>query len=111
MHTTETTEATMASSGEPTPQTPTGTDSDDGEDIERTSSSSSHLPEELQCRPGKRTSGDVSLLVIEAELVHEGKDLDNPAEPADAETVNDVMRKLEAREEDLRPAWAVVDDE
>ena len=60
---------------------------------------------------GRRTSGDVNLLVIEAELVHEGKDVPNAARPATPEVTNELMARLERHEDDLRPAWAVGDDE
>lgn len=55
--------------------------------------------------PGDRTSGDVSLLVIEAELAADGVELDNPARPATA----DVAERLHERLDDgVRPAWEVV---
>jgi hypothetical protein len=54
---------------------------------------------------GDRTSGDVSLLRIEADLVAEGAELDNPARPADAETAERLHERLDA---DVRPAWEVV---
>lgn len=53
---------------------------------------------------GARTSGDVSLLAIEAELAADGVELDNPAKPA----TGDVAERLHARlDEDVRPAWEV----
>lgn len=59
----------------------------------------------LQHPPGDRTSGDVSLLGIEAELVAEGNELDNPARPADADTAERLHERLD---DDVRPAWEVV---
>jgi len=55
--------------------------------------------------PGDRTSGDVSLLRIEAELAAEGAELDNPARPADADTAERLHERLG---DDVRPAWEVV---
>ena len=54
--------------------------------------------------PGARTSGDVSVLVIEAELVADGVELDNPAKPATADVAEAVIDRLD---EDVRPAWEV----
>ena len=85
----------------PTPQTPTQTEPDvldpvDG-DLDLT-----EIP------AGRRTSGDVELLVIEAELVAEGKELENPARPDSPDVVDEVMARLDQGQ---RPAWAEVDDE
>ena len=85
----------------PTPQTPTQTEPDvldavDG-DLDLT-----EIP------AGRRTSGDVDLLVIEAELVAEGKDLENPARPDSPDVVDEVMARLD---EGQRPAWAEVGDD
>ena len=92
----------------PTPQTPTETSREtEGDEPDHARSGPSEFPDHLQERPGKRTSGSVELLVIEAELVAAGKDLDNPAQPADADVVNDVMARLD---EGVRPAWAVIDE-
>ena len=52
----------------------------------------------------KRTSGDVSILVIEAELVADGVELDNPARPATADVAEDVVARLD---DGVRPAWEV----
>ena len=85
----------------PTPQTPTQTEPDvlepAGRDLDLT-----EIP------AGRRTSGDVELLVIEAELVAEGKDLENPARPDSPDVVDEVMARLD---EGQRPAWAEVGDD
>ena len=52
-----------------------------------------------------RVSGNVDLLVTEAELVAAGRELDNPATPASADIAEDVVARLD---EDVRPAWEVV---
>jgi len=54
--------------------------------------------------PGSRTSGNVDLLVIEAELAADGAELDNPARPATADVAEAVIRRLD---EGVRPAWEV----
>ena len=85
----------------PTPQTPTSTEADVIEPADRDF-------DVTEIPAGRRTSGNVDLLVIEAELVAEGKDLENPARPATPDVVNEVMARLD---EGQRPAWAEVDDE
>ena len=52
--------------------------------------------------PGRRTSSSLDLLIIEAELVAEGKRVENPAIPGD-EIFEDVLQRLEGR--GLEPAW------
>ena len=89
----------------PTPQTPTETSREtEGDEPDHERSGLSEFPDHLQERPGKRTSGSVELLVIEAELVAAGKDLDNPAVPAN-EVFEDALEELERK--DLDPAWIV----
>ena len=56
--------------------------------------------------PGDRTSDDVSLLVLEAELLADGVQLDNPARPATADVAEDVLARLD---DGVRPAWEVVE--
>ena len=85
----------------PTPQTPTQTEPDvldpvDG-DLDVT-----EIP------AGARTSSNVELLVMEAELVAEGKELENPARPDSPDVVDEVMARLD---EGQRPAWAEVGDD
>jgi len=53
-----------------------------------------------------RTSGDVSLLVIEAELIAEGRGLDNPAKPTTAEVAEQVVDRLD---DGVQPAWEVAE--
>ena len=54
-----------------------------------------------------RVSGDVSLLVIEAEQADDDDrhGPENPARPATAEVAEDVVARLD---EGVRPAWEVV---
>lgn len=52
--------------------------------------------------PGRRRSGNVDLLVIEAELAADGKDLGNPAFPIREEVAEAVHSRLP---EDVDPAW------
>ena len=96
------------SSDAPSPQTPTDTSREaDGEadagDALAEGRSLAEIP------AGRRTSGNVELLVIEAELVADGKSLDNPARPDSADIVDELMAKLEPR--GLRPAYKVIGDE
>jgi hypothetical protein len=103
------TEDTAMSSDAPSPQTPTDTsreadrDGDDADDILGGGRPLAEIP------AGRRTSGNVELLVIEAELVADGKQLDNPARPDGPDVVDELMSKLEPR--GLRPAYKVVGDE
>ena len=53
--------------------------------------------------PGARKTRTVDVLVIEAELVAEGKVLDNPARPVDVETGEAFQERIE--DTDLVPAW------
>lgn len=53
-------------------------------------------------QPGRRKSGNVDLLVIEAELAADGKDLGNPAFPIREEVAEQVHARLD---EDVQPAW------
>ena len=85
----------------PTPQTPTSTQPDVIEPADRDF-------DVTEIPAGRRTSANVELLVIEAELVAEGKDLDNPARPDSPDVVDAVMTRLD---EGQRPAWAEVDDD
>lgn len=94
------------SSDAPSPQTPTDTSREaegDGGDALAEGRPLAEIP------AGRRTSGNVELLVIEAELVADGKQLDNPARPDSADVVDELMAKLEPR--GLRPAYKVVGDE
>jgi len=97
------------SSDAPSPQTPTDTsreadrDGDDADDILGGGRPLAEIP------AGRRTSSNVELLVIEAELVAEGKELENPARPDSPDVVDELMSKLEPR--GLRPAYKVVDDD
>ena len=54
--------------------------------------------------PGARITGDVSMLVIEAGLVADGVELDNPARPSTADVAEAVIARLD---DGVRPAWEV----
>jgi len=96
------------SSDAPRPQTPTDTSPEaDREDERGDALAEGRSLAEIPA--GRRTSGNVELLVIEAELVAEGKELENPARPDSPDVVDELMSKLEPR--GLRPAYKVVDDE
>lgn len=49
------------------------------------------------------TTNDAGLLVIEAELAEEGKDLPNPHVPIGMETLEEATDRMKAK--DLTPAW------
>lgn len=96
------------SSDQPRPQTPTRTadeQPDTGSKNESEPASRARndgLPSHLLNSPGRRTSSNIELLLTEAELVAEGKDLDNPAIPSD-NVIETVLDRLDGR--DLEPAW------
>jgi len=90
------------SSDAPAPKTPTQTAPEKQE-----VGQSGDRPDEISAgvlRPGRRTTCMVDHAIIEAELVAEGTDLDNPAIPAD-QIMDEVLRTLNDR--DLDPAWQV----
>ena len=59
----------------------------------------------INITPGDRKTDSVWMLVVEAELVGDGKELDNPAKPT-TENVGETFReRLGEHEEDLVPAW------
>lgn len=58
--------------------------------------------------PGKRHTGDVNILLHEARQ-HAEKGVDNPAYPADKETLNEAVPKI--KDEGLEPAWKFHDPE
>ena len=60
-------------------------------------------------QPGPRRTSSVEMLRIEAELVDEGKQLDNPAKPSNAEVAKQAIELMEDR--GLTPAWRVFDGE
>lgn len=59
-------------------------------------------------RPGKRKTGKVEHLVIEAELYDEGEGGGNPARPVNAEVAKEAIERIE--EKGLEPAWRQVDE-
>jgi hypothetical protein len=54
-------------------------------------------------QPAPSTTGDVGMLVMEAELLADGVDLENPHIPADEETLEQARQRIETN--DLTPAW------
>lgn len=61
---------------------------------------------ELNCTklysPGRRKTGDLEILLIEAQLAAEGKDLGNPAFPINGEIADQLHERLP---DDMNPAW------
>lgn len=49
------------------------------------------------------TTGDVDLLVIEADLLADGVDLENPHVPATTDVLEQARSRIE--QQDLEPAW------
>lgn len=94
------------SSDQPRPKTPSRTADEQPDSGSKNESESnarpSAIPPRLVRTPGRRTSSNIELLVTEAELVGEGKDLDNPAIPSD-KVIETVLDRLDGR--DLDPAW------
>jgi hypothetical protein len=60
-------------------------------------------------QPGERRSNSVELLRIEAEFAAEGKEIDNPAKPSNADVAKEAIELMEDR--DLTPAWRVCGSE
>ena len=60
---------------------------------------------EITTTPGRRRTGDVEMLVIEAELVADGHEPDNPAIPVDEETGETLRDRLASHDDDLVPSW------
>jgi len=92
------------SSDAPSPQTPTETARERHEEAEANASDADPVGCLEDIPAGRRTSGNMELLVIEAELAADGVDLDNPAVPAN-EVFEDILEELERK--DLEPAWIV----
>jgi len=57
----------------------------------------------VEMAPGDRRTDNVEMLVVEAELVGDGAELDNPAKPR-TESVGEQFRER-LDETDLVPAW------
>jgi hypothetical protein len=81
----------------PTPQTPTDSSREAGDELGAT-----YLDGEITTTPGRRVSANKRLIVIEAQLVADGKNLDNPAVPAEG-IMADVIDTLEQKR--LPKAW------
>lgn len=88
----------------PTPQTPTDSSREVEADATERSSYLDGIDEELIRTPGRRVSSNTEVIIIEAELVAEGKHLDNPAVPGE-EIMSEVLETLERK--NLEPAWIV----
>jgi len=88
---------------------PSGDDEIDASPAQRRES----LSEVITMEPGRRKTGNVELLEIEAELVADGHEPDNPAIPVDTDTGEAFRERIE--DTDLVPAWTrpweVTDDE
>jgi len=76
------------------------------------------LSEIITMEPGARkASGEngIKRMVIEAELVADGHEPDNPAVPVSVEAGEKLRERLDEHEDDLVPAWTrpweVADDE
>jgi len=59
-------------------------------------------------QPGERQTGDLNVLIVEAELAKRGEHGGNPATPANGEIMDEFLSRIE--ETDLQPAWEVVED-
>lgn len=59
-------------------------------------------------RPGPRKTGNIDILIIEAELHDAGNGGGNPARPLDAQTAKRAIQAIEDR--GLEPAWRQVDN-
>lgn len=55
-------------------------------------------------RPGPSTTGDVDMLVLEAEMMANGRDLDNPHIPSTVAVKDEALERL--ADQDLEPAWS-----
>lgn len=56
--------------------------------------------------PGRRKTSDVEMLVMEAEMAADGKDLGNPAFPTSGEIAEQVHDRLD---DEIEPAWIACD--
>jgi hypothetical protein len=102
-----TTEDTMSSDRAPPERPESAAEPDDEIDAERDDDADDEETT-ISYEPGARkASGDrgVERMVIEAELVADGHEPDNPAIPASVETGEQLRERLEQHEEDLVPAW------
>lgn len=52
--------------------------------------------------PGRRKSGDIEMLVLEAEMAADGVELGNPAFPTNGEIAEQVHDRLDG---EIEPAW------
>ena len=59
----------------------------------------------IQTKPGDRRTDRVWMLVVEAELVAEGKELGNPAKPTTENVGETFKERLDEHDDDLVPAW------
>lgn len=63
----------------------------------------------LSAAPSRTT--DVDLLLTEAKLIAEGKELDNPHIPATDQILDEAIAQIGRANDDLTPAWEVVDSQ
>jgi hypothetical protein len=108
-----TTEATMSSDRapperpEPSGETTDEPNGDDGIDADPERRREC-LSEVITMEPGARkASGErgIERMIIEAELVADGHEPDNPAVPVSVEAGEKLRERLEEHEDDLVPAW------
>lgn len=59
----------------------------------------------INTEPGDRKTDNVKMLVIEAELVADGHQPDNPAKPRTEKVGKAFLERLDEHEDDLVPAW------
>lgn len=59
----------------------------------------------INTTPGDRRTDNVTMLVIEAELVHDGHEPDNPAKPRTESVGTRFRERLDEHDDDLVPAW------
>jgi hypothetical protein len=59
----------------------------------------------IEMEPGARRTENIGMLVVEAELVAEGKQLDNPAKPRTQNVGEEFRERLDKHDDDLVPAW------
>jgi hypothetical protein len=101
-----TTEDTMSSDRAP-PERPDAGGETPSEEIDAERDAATEPLSNITMEPGDRYTENVELLVIEAELVADGHEPDNPAkipEYADG-TAERFAERLDEHEDDLVPAW------
>ena len=82
-------------------ETPTTEPPSVGDDVDDSERSIKTIP----LTPGRRRTDNVAMLVIEAEMVHEGHEPDNPAIPTTEAVGEQLRERLDEHADDLVPAW------